>query len=351
LRATRALTSLRCTRPLGQKLLKRTIIDYTKPRVLITGGLGQIGFELCFLLRSKFGNDNVVLSDIKAPHDHSHAQSVPFCYVDVCDIGSISKAVVENNITWIIHLSAILSAVGEQNIKWAQDINIRGVENIFEVARKNRCRIFAPSSIAAFGQGVDQKVAPNECSMRPSTIYGVSKLYLELLGEYYYTRYGVDFRSIRFPGILSWKSPPGGGTTDYAIDIFHKVYTPNREFTCFLDQDVALPMMYMPDCLRGLVGLLEADNKYLTSRTYNMAAMSFTPAQLAAEINSQLPPSNPLKISYIPDFRNNIALSWPSGMDDSLARKDWGWKHQYDLKAMVTDMLTNIGEMNNKASA
>jgi len=250
---------------------------------------------------------------------------------------------VEEHVTWLIHLSSVLSAVGERNLKKAMELNIRGIEHALEVAYKNELRIYAPSSIAAFGPSTPQVDTPDEVIMRPTTIYGVSKVYLELLGEYYHKKFGVDFRSIRYPGILSAETMPGGGTTDYAIDIFYKAVK-GEKYTCFLAKDVALPMMYMPDCLKGTVQLLEAENEKLKSRTYNLAAISFTPEQIANEIKSQLPKGNTFDVTYEPDFRNNIALSWPRSLSDKNARRDWGWKHQFGLKEMTKDMLTKIGK-------
>jgi len=312
------------------------------PRILITGALGQIGTELTALLRDKYGAENVIASDVRKA-DGKLMDQGPFKFVDVTSYQSISQVVVEEHITWIIHLSSVLSAVGERNLKKAIDLNVRGIEHAMEVARENNLRIYAPSSIAAFGPSTPQVMTPDEVIMRPTTIYGVSKVYLELLGEYYQKKFGVDFRSIRYPGILSAETLPGGGTTDYAIDIFYKAVK-GEKYTCFLAKDVALPMMYMPDCLRATVQLLEAPVEKLKSRTYNLAAISFTPEEIAKEIKRQLPKNSTFDVAYEPDFRNNIALSWPRSLDDSGARKDWGWKHQYGLEEMTRDMLTKIAK-------
>lgn len=328
---------------------KANPINLLKPRVLITGGFGQIGVELFRAMTERYGSGNVILSDINSISEKTleivsgqagitgieDTSALPFRYVDVMDESSISRAVVENYITHIIHLSSILSAKGEEmGPKFATQLNMRGIENVLEVAAKHRLKVFAPSSIAAFGPNIDLENVNDNVELRPRTIYGVSKVYLELIGEYYYHRYGLDFRSLRFPGIISYKTPPGGGTTDYAVDIFYKV----RE-----------PMMYMSDCINGTIQFIEADSAKLTRRTYNISAVSFTPEELANEINKQLEQqstiissSHILKMKYAPDFRNQIALSWPRALNDENARKDWGWNHSMGLSEIVADMLKNI---------
>jgi threonine 3-dehydrogenase len=270
--------------------------------------------------------------------------TLPFRFVDVMDENSISKAVVECHITHIIHLTSILSANGELRPKFATQLNMRGIENVLEVAARHNLSVFAPSSIAAFGPNIDLENVGDDVMLRPHTIYGVSKVYLELIGEYYHTRYGIDFRSLRLPGVISYKSMPGGGTTDYAVDIFYKVKKPNSEFTCFLNKDTMLPMMYMSDCIGGIVKFIETDTRKLKRRTYNIAAVSFTPEMLANEINSQLRSQNkpPLKMIYQPDFRNKIALSWPRLLNDENARQDWDWNHSMGIPEIVKDMLLNI---------
>jgi len=307
------------------------------PRVLITGSCGQIGTELSGLLRNMFGPQNVIASDVK-PATPQLRKAGPFQYLDVTDKDAIRKIVVDESITWILHLSSVLSATGEKNLKLAMDLNVRGIENILEVAREQSVRVYAPSSIAAFGPSTPQQNTPDTVPMRPTTIYGVSKVYLELLGEYYNHKFGVDFRALRYPGVLSSETLPGGGTTDYAIDIFYSALT-TKKYTCFLEPDVALPMMYMPDCLEGTVKFLCADNSSLTKRTYNLAAISFTPAEIASEIKKHIPG---FEIKYEPDFRNSIAWSWPRSLDDSAARADWGWRHKYNLDSLTQDMLDKI---------
>eukprot|EP01126_Amoeba_proteus_P035343 TRINITY_DN3561_c0_g2_i2.p1 TRINITY_DN3561_c0_g2~~TRINITY_DN3561_c0_g2_i2.p1 ORF type:complete len:233 (-),score=32.74 TRINITY_DN3561_c0_g2_i2:159-857(-) len=224
----------------------------------------------------------------------------------------------------------------------AIDINVRGIENVLDVARQNHLRVFAPSSIAAFGPSCSLDNTPDLVPMRPNTMYGVSKVYVELLGEYYYQKYDLDFRSLRFPGIISYKTLPGGGTTDYAVDVFYKALSPNREFTCFLSPDRVLPMMYMPDCLEGTLQFLQVDSKLLKQRTYNITAFSFSPKEIISEIEKQLGYS--LNVTYKPDYRDKIALSWPRSLDDSNARKDWHWTPKYDLATMTADMLANLKE-------
>jgi len=242
-------------------------------------------------------------------------------------------------VTWLIHLSSILSASGEKDLSWAIDLNIRGIENILEVAKKFNLRLYAPSSIAAFGPTTPKVLTPDITSMRPTTIYGISKVYLELLGEYYHYKFGVDFRSLRYPGVISSEALPGGGTTDYAIDIFYNALT-KKKYTCFLEKGARLPMMYMPDCLKATIDFIEADDDHLKLRTYNVGAVSFTPEEIANEIKLHIPD---FVMNYEPDFRNNIAKSWPESLDDSNARNDWKWKHKYGLKEMTKDMLEKIG--------
>jgi threonine 3-dehydrogenase len=299
------------------------------PRILITGGLGQIGTELVQLLRKSYGGENVILSDVKRPPRELIAMGTKFYYADVTTYTTIERIVVEEGIDWIVHNASILSAAGERNPQLALQVNVDGIQNVLELARRHNLRIFAPSSIAAFGLSTPKTATPDITIMRPNTIYGVSKVYLELLGEYYHSKYGVDFRSLRYPGILSAETEPGGGTTDYAIDIFWHALK-SGHYECFLAENSELPMMYMPDCLQATIKLLEAPQEVLTQRVYNVAAYSFTPKQLYESIKRHIPN---LTISYKPDFRQQIADSWPKTLDDSKARADWGWKHTYDLEA------------------
>jgi len=309
------------------------------PRILMTGSCGQIGTELSKILRGRYGPQNVITTDVKVP-PAAFRQEGPFHYLDVTSKDALKEMVVEYDVNWLIHLSSVLSALGEKNIKLALELNVRGIENVLEVAKDYGLRVYAPSSIAAFGPSTPQDRTPDSVPMRPTTIYGVSKVYLELLGEYYYHRFGVDFRALRYPGVLSSETLPGGGTTDYAIDIFY-VALQKKKYICYLEPDVALPMMYMPDFLQGTVQFILADNSVLTKRSYNVGAITFTPAELAAEIRKHIPE---FQISFEPDFRNAIARSWPRSLDDSAARADWGWEPKFSLEAMTKDMLQKIGQ-------
>ncbi|XP_040822288.1 L-threonine 3-dehydrogenase, mitochondrial [Ochotona curzoniae] len=309
------------------------------PRVLITGGLGQLGVGLAKLLRKRFGKDNVILSDIRKPPDHVF-HSGPCIYSDILDYKNLREIVVNNRITWLFHYSALLSAVGEANVSLAKDVNITGLHNILDVAAEHKLRLFIPSTIGAFGPTSPRNPTPDLCIQRPRTIYGVSKVHAELMGEYYYYRYGLDFRCLRYPGIISADSQPGGGTTDYAVQIFHDA-TKNGKFECNLKASTRLPMMYIDDCLRATLEVMEAPAESLSMRTYNVNAMSFTPEELAQELLKHVPE---FQITYNVDpVRQAIADSWPMNFDDSNARKDWGWKHDFDLPELVTTMLNFHG--------
>ncbi|KAM9421509.1 L-threonine dehydrogenase isoform 1-T2 [Salvelinus alpinus] len=309
------------------------------PKVLITGGLGQLGVGLAKRLRKRFGNNNVILSDIRKPPSHVF-HSGPFIYSDILDYKNLREIVVNNRITWLVHYSALLSAVGEANVSLARDVNITGLHNILDIAAEHGLRLFVPSTIGAFGPTSPRNPTPDLCVQRPRTIYGVSKVHAELMGEYYHHRYGLDFRCLRYPGIISADSQPGGGTTDYAVAIFHDAVKTGK-FECNLKPDTRLPMMYIDDCLRATVEMMEAPTDTLSMRTYNINAMSFTPEELAQEVQKQLPD---LEVTYdIDQVRQAIADSWPMNFDDSNARNDWGWKHDYDLPELVQTMLNYIG--------
>nr|XP_033792145.1 L-threonine 3-dehydrogenase, mitochondrial-like isoform X2 [Geotrypetes seraphini] len=320
--------------------------DTDHPRVLITGGLGQLGVGLAKLLRKRFGKNNIILSDIRKPPDNVF-HSGPFIYSDILDYKNLHEIVVNNRITWLIHYSALLSAVGEANVRLARSVNITGLHNILDIAAEHGLRLFVPSTIGAFGPTSPRNSTPDLCIQRPRTIYGVSKVHAELMGEYYHYRYGLDFRCLRYPGIISADSQPGGGTTDYAVQIFHDAVKTGK-FECNLKPDTRLPMMYIDDCLRATLEILEAPTDTLSMRTYNINAMSFTPEELAQEVHKHMPE---LQVIYNVDaIRQGIADSWPMNFDDSNARNDWGWKHEYDLPELVTTMLNFLGADSRLAS-
>ena len=310
-------------------------------RILITGAAGQIGTELTAFLRDRFGSENVLASDIKAPPPQVLG-SGPFINLDVLNPVMIEQAVKSHKIDTIFHLSAILSAKGEQNPQLAWEVNVNGTFQVLEIARRlELTRIFVPSSIAAFGPETPRLNTPQETGLSPKTMYGVTKVAGELLSEYYVRRFQVDVRGCRYPGIISHEALPGGGTTDYAVAIFYEAVK-NQKYTCFLREDTRLPMMYMPDCLKATLDLMSADFGRLRHHaSFNLAAMSFTPGELAAEIRKHIPG---FAVDYRPDFRQTIADSWPESVDDSAARQEWGWKPDYDLAGMTEDMLRALGK-------
>ncbi|KAF9387762.1 hypothetical protein CPC16_006885 [Podila verticillata] len=310
------------------------------PRVLVTGSLGQLGSGLVKELRRMYGSENVVASDIRKASDEFMATG-PFVYADVMNYSMLERIVVDWRIDWVVHYSALLSAVAEKNPTLALSVNINGFQNMLELAKVHRLRLYSPSTIGAFGPSTPKDNTPDLTIMRPNTIYGITKLHNELMGEYYREKFGVDFRSARYPGILSADTPPGGGTTDYAVDIFHHAIR-HGHYDCFLSKDTRLPMMYLSDCIKGTVDHLTYPTP-LPQTVYNLAAVSFTPEELANEIKKHLPE---FTIAYPdparPDFRQAIANSWPASLDDSMARKDFGWKEEYGLENMVKLMLDKI---------
>ncbi len=311
-------------------------------RILITGANGQIGSELLPELRRRYGEEQVVAAFHKRLPDRELLDSGPHCFVDVRDADKVRQIVREFRIDSIFHLAALLSAVAEKHPQLAWDVNINGLLNVLETARSQCCAVFFPSSIGAFGPQTPAVDTPQDTIQRPTTIYGVSKVSGELLCDYYQHRYGVDTRGVRFPGLISYHTPPGGGTTDYAVEIFHAALTEGR-YQCFLRPDTRLDMMYMPDALQAMLCLMEADASRLRHRNaFNITAMSFTPEQIAAEIQKHLPD---FSITYKVDpLRQAIADSWPQHMDDSCARQEWGWRPDFDLPKMVQDMLEKLAQ-------
>ena len=312
----------------------------TMKKILVTGATGQIGSELTMELRKKYGSDNVVAAGHKRVPSEKLLRSGPFEFVDVVDKESVGKVVRNYDIDAIYHLAAVLSATGEQNPQLAWDVNMNSLYHVLEIAREHEIsRVFWPSSIAVFGSGAPRVNTPQNSLLIPGTIYGVTKVSGELLCNYYFTRYGLDVRSVRYPGIISSETLPSGGTTDYAVEIFYEAITKKR-YICFVKEDTVLPMMYMPDCINAAMNLMEADASKIKHRTsYNVAAMSFSARELAAEIKKYIPE---FVCEYKPDFRQKIADSWPMSIDDSAARKEWGWKPMYDLAAMTKDMMEKL---------
>jgi len=312
-----------------------------RTKILVTGACGQIGSELVPALRERYGGENVVATDIEETN-RALRDAGPFEFMDVTQRGAIGAVVDRYRVDTIYHLAAILSATGEKKPQLAWDVNINGLYKILEIARERRVtRVFCPSSIAAFGPETPRDNTPQETILRPTTMYGVTKVAGELLCDYYFHRFGLDVRGVRYPGIISSETPPGGGTTDYAVEIFYEAIK-HRRYTCFLRQDTVLPMMYMPDCIKATLDIMEADFSRLKHHTdFNLAAMSFSPAELVAEIQKHIPE---FTCEYKPDFRQAIADSWPHTIDDSAARQEWDWGPEYDLATMVKDMLEKLGK-------
>ncbi len=311
-------------------------MSYTK-KILVIGSSGQIGTELVEGLRARFGNENVVASDIKEPQAK---QEGPFAMVDAMDRRGIERIIEKYGITEVYLLAALLSATAEKDPAFAWKLNMESLFIVLELAREGKLKkVYWPSSIAVFGPTTPKDNTPQHTIAEPSTVYGISKQAGEQWCQYYHKRYGVDVRSIRYPGLIGWKSAPGGGTTDYAVHIFHEAIK-NGSYTSFLDRGTTLPMMYMPDAIRATIDLMEAPADQVKERTsYSLAGFSFAPEQIAAEVKKHVPG---FTMSYAPDHRQAIANSWPRSIDDSTAQADWGWKPTYDLKAMVDDMMLNL---------
>lgn len=317
-------------------------------RILVTGAAGQLGSELVPALRARYGEGNVVASDIRRPGE-ALAGSGPFETIDCTDGGALAEAVARYRVDTIFHLAAILSAAAEQDPQKAYRVNLQGLYAVLEVARAHGCAVFTPSSIAVFGPGTPADPAPQETIQRPTSMYGVTKVAGELLCDYYHRRYGVDTRGLRYPGLISYVAPPGGGTTDYAVEIFHHALERGR-YTSYLAPDTQLDMMYMPDAIRAAIELMEADPARLRHRNaYNVTAMQLTPARLAEALRRHIPG---FEIDYDVDpVRQAIADSWPRRLDDSAAREEWGWRPAYDLEAMTADMLAHLRERRGRVPA
>ncbi|NVK27618.1 MAG: NAD-dependent epimerase/dehydratase family protein [Flavobacteriia bacterium] len=310
-----------------------------KEVILVLGASGQIGTELVMTLREAYGNSNVVASDIKDAHPDV-MESGPFEEINVMDGNRIAEVVKKHGVTQVYHLVAMLSATAERMPEKGWALNMDSLFHVLNLAKDGAIKkVYWPSSIACFGPNTPKMNTPQNTIMEPSTVYGISKQAGEQWCNYYYNKFNVDVRSIRYPGIISWKSEPGGGTTDYAVEIYYEALKQGK-YTSFLDKGTMLPMMYMPDAIRATVGLMDAPAEQVKIRTsYNLAGISFAPEHVAESIQKVIPD---FKLDYAPDFRQAIADSWPSVIDDSRAREDWGWKHEFDLDRMTEDMLANL---------
>lgn len=308
-------------------------------KILIIGACGQIGTELTQKLRSIYGNDNVIASDIRKLNNDIVNNGI-FEVVNALDYNQIEHLIEQYQITDVYLMAALLSATAEKNPAFAWDLNMNSLFHVLNLAKAKKIKkIFWPSSIAVFGPTTPRENTPQYTIMEPTTVYGISKQTGERWCEYYHNIYGVDVRSIRYPGLISWSTEPGGGTTDYAVDIYHKALKDGK-YECFLSEKTALPMMYMDDAIRATVEIMQAPSESIKIRSsYNLSGVSFTPNEIAAEIKKQIPN---FSISYKPDFRQKIADSWPASIDDSFARNDWNWKHKFDLASMTNEMLENL---------
>lgn len=316
-----------------------TIKAMVKERILVIGACGQIGVELTLALRKIYGGPNVVASDLREEHELLKG-SGPYVSMDVMNKEMLHVQVIRQNFTQIYLLAAILSATGEKNPPLAWNLNMTGLLNVLDIAREEKIRkVYWPSSIAVFGPTSPKQNCPQQTIIEPTTVYGISKFAGEFWCNYFHQRYGVDVRSLRYPGLISYKSSPGGGTTDYAVEIFHEAIE-DRRYTCFLREDTYLPMMYMPDAIRATIELMEAPADRISIRTsYNISGMSFSPREIAACIKKHIPE---FEIEYKPDYRQAIADSWPQSIDASVAASDWDWKPEFDLEKMTADMFDNL---------
>jgi nucleoside-diphosphate-sugar epimerase len=309
------------------------------PRILITGANGQIGTELAAALRERHGPDQVVGLDLELPPSNGRSSSRPFEVADVRDRAALADAIETHDVDVVYHLASLLSATGEKHPDHTWEVNMGGLRNVLALAREHDLRVFWPSSIAVFGPSTPKTDTPQQTLLDPTTIYGVTKRSGELLCRYYHRRYDLDVRSLRFPGLISYRTAPGGGTTDYAVDMYVRA-AQGKDCTCFLEAGTRLPMMYMPDAVRATLRLMEADAAALSVRdSYNVGALSFTPRELAAAIRRRVPD---FSCTFAPDERQQIADDWPASVDDRAAREDWGWAPEYDLEAMTDDMLDHL---------
>lgn len=307
--------------------------------ILVTGAVGQIGTELVHALRKKYGREQVIAAGHTTKPTKEFRDSGPFQYLNVQDREQFAKVVVDNEIGTIYHMASILSAVGELNPQLCYEVNMGGMYNALEIARKHKLeRLITASSIGVFGPGVPRDNAPNEAVLLPTTMYGVTKVCGELLGRYYFSKFSVDNRSVRLPGIISSETLPGGGTTDYSVEIYYAAVE-GKHYTCFVREDTVLPMMYMPDAIKALMDLAEADGSRLKRRVFNVNSMSFSARELAESIQRIVPG---FTCNYKPDYRQAIADSWPRSLDDSAAKKEWDWKPEYDLPKMTEDMIQKL---------
>lgn len=309
-------------------------------KILVIGSAGQLGVELVAALKNVYGESNVIASDVREPAKTRKEELGIFEKLDVLNQARLNEVVERHKITQIYHLAAMLSATGEKHPKHAWHLNVQGLINVLDIAlEKKMHKVYFPSSIAVFGPTTPKDQTPQFCSMEPTTVYGISKQAGEGWCNYYFHRYGVDVRSLRYPGLIGYKSMPGGGTTDYAVEIYHKALYA-KTYECFLSEDTYLPMMYMDDAIKATLDLMHADAQKITVRTsYNVSGMSFSPKEIAQSIQKIIPE---FTITYAPDFRQSIADSWPNSIDDSQARNDWNWKPNYDLDKMTQTMLNNI---------
>jgi threonine 3-dehydrogenase len=319
-------------------MLHASRIFRTAPaRILVIGSNGQIGSELVTSLRQRHGSDNVIAADVVVPPTPFEKRG-KFIYLDVLDAAQVKRAVVDNGITWVVHNAALMSVMGEKFPQKCLDLNVNGLRNVLEASRVHNLRCFAPSTMAVFSPESGKVMTKDDTILNPTTVYGITKVFLEQLGSYYSRKYGVDFRSVRYPGIISADTLPGGGTTDYAVWMYHEAIE-KKVYECPVDANEPLPMMYIPDCLDGTVALLEAPKEKLKRNVYNLAGFSFTPDQLLTSIRKVIPDA---QITYKRGIQQDIAHSWPDSLDDSNARNDWGWNPKWNLDTMTADMIKAI---------